>query len=266
MPKQKQTKRNADDAAAVPVYTIAHKTGQTRREGRRAPLSDKEMAELPPIPESIRPDLDILFVGINPGAISGQKQLHFGNPHNYFWKGLYESSLIPEHIPPEQGNRLFSEWNMSIVNLVQRTTRSANDLSLREMRESVPELCRKISACVPRIICFVGLGIYKIFAGLGKVEPGLQHETYEYKDRDGLNDPEFKSNLKDESSLARRGLIFVMPSTSGRTSAYQNPEKLAYFKQLKYLRDCVAAGPGPLNIDHAVLASLGPHTRSKYFS
>ncbi|KAJ1642183.1 uracil DNA N-glycosylase Thp1 [Coemansia erecta] len=245
MPKHKKRVNSADLAFDASL--------QDAKKSKPVRPSEEEIAKLPPIPESIRPDLDILFVGINPGVMSGQKQLHFGNPMNYFWRGLYESGLIPEQIQPEQGGMLFSEWNMSIVNLVQRTTRSTSDLSIREMRESVPELCRKISFSSPKIICFVGLGIYKVFANKSKVEPGLQQETYDYcKDK--------------ESSLAKHGYIFVMPSTSGRTSAYQNPEKLAYLRQLKYLRDCVTAQPAPQNVDHAVLDSLGPQTRSKYFS
>ncbi|KAJ1811665.1 uracil DNA N-glycosylase Thp1 [Coemansia sp. RSA 2599] len=237
------------------------------KKARRARPSDEELAKLPPIPESIRPGLDVLFVGINPGVMSGQKQLHFGNPSNYFWRGLHESGLIPEPIPPEKGHMLFSEWNMSIVNLVQRTTPSTSDLSICEMREAVPELCRKISSSAPRIICFVGLGIYKVFASQATVQPGLQHDMYDYEDH-ALVDPSSSSRDNRKTPLAGRGYIFVMPSTSGRTSTYQNPEKLAYFRQLKYLRDCVAAVPksSSPDIDHAVLESLGPQTRSKYFS
>ncbi|KAJ1720006.1 uracil DNA N-glycosylase Thp1 [Coemansia erecta] len=221
---------------------------------KRARPSEQDIAAFAPIPELVRPNLDVLFVGINPGVISGQRQLHFGNPSNFIWKGLYESGLIPEMIQPEHGDRLFSEWNMSIVNLVQRTTPSASDLTLREMRDAVPELRRKISANRPKIICFVGMGIYRAFASKSKVELGLQHEVYEYE------------RIKDSDEFPEFGHMFVMPSTSGRTRAYQNAEKLMYFRQLKYIRDCVAASPQPMPIDHDRLAALGPQVRSRYFT
>ncbi|KAJ1831012.1 hypothetical protein LPJ70_006799, partial [Coemansia sp. RSA 2708] len=70
-------------------------TPKRRSQARRQPTA-QELSELAPIPETLRPGLDVLFVGINPGVVSGQKQLHFGNPQNYFWKGLFESELIPE--------------------------------------------------------------------------------------------------------------------------------------------------------------------------
>ncbi|KAJ2786894.1 uracil DNA N-glycosylase Thp1 [Coemansia interrupta] len=220
---------------------------------RRARPTEQDIAAFAPIPELLRPNLDVLIVGINPGVISGQKQLHFGNPNNFIWKGLFESGLIPEMIRPEDGGRLFSEWNMSIVNLVQRTTPSTSDLTLREMRDAVPELRRKISANRPKIICFVGMGIYRAFAGKSKVELGLQHEVYEYE------------RIQDPGELPEFGHMFVMPSTSGRTSSYQNAEKLMYFRQLRYIRDCIAAAPEPAPIDHGILDALGPQVKSKYF-
>ncbi|KAJ2525889.1 hypothetical protein IWW43_006617, partial [Coemansia sp. RSA 1935] len=91
---------------------------------------------------------------------------------------LFQSGLIPEAIQPEDGHRLAAEWNMSIVNLVQRTTPSTSDLSRQEMRDAVPELCRKISANPPRVICFVGKGIYEIFVGSSKITLGLQDSMH----------------------------------------------------------------------------------------
>ncbi|KAJ2816695.1 uracil DNA N-glycosylase Thp1, partial [Coemansia sp. 'formosensis'] len=235
---------------------------------KRTKFTQAELAELAPIPEVLRANLDILFVGINPGVMSGRKQLHFGNPQNFFWKGLYQSNLIPENIAPEEGHKLWTSWNMSIVNLVQRTTPSASDLSRQEMRDSVPALCRKISECKPKVVCFVGIGIYEIFAAQTKPTPGLQPLVYDLSESDGARLPPLRALAPNETLNSNEppqfAYLFVMPSTSGRTSTYQNPEKLMYFKQLKYIRDCVTSSP-PRAIDSMALASLGPQTLSKYF-
>ncbi|KAI8325672.1 DNA glycosylase [Martensiomyces pterosporus] len=260
-------------------------SGAGKSRGPRAPkrqrLTDAELAAIQPIPETLRPNLDILFIGINPGIMSGQKQMHFGNPQNFFWKGLYQSGLIPEAIPPEDGWMLWSKWNMSIANMVQRTTPSTSDLTRREMREAVPELCRKISENPPRIVCFVGKGIYEVFSASSRFELGLQPEVYELDctrcagASGEARLPPLRLLAPDETQVAAAAAaeareqtppfayLFVMPSTSGRTTTYQNPEKLQYFRQLRYVRDCVLAGGG---IDHDELARIGPQTRSKYFA
>ncbi|KAJ2747458.1 uracil DNA N-glycosylase Thp1 [Coemansia sp. BCRC 34301] len=225
-------------------------------------LTRPELAQLAPIPEILRPNLDILFVGINPGVVSGQKQLHFGNPHNFFWRGLFESQLIPQSIPPEDGHLLWTKWNMSIVNLVQRTTPSTSDLSRQEMRDAVPDLCHKISDNKPKVVCFVGIGIYEIFAGRTQPALGLQSVVYEFAT--STTSPTLRPLAPGETQIPEFAYLFVMPSTSGRTTTYQNPEKLMYFRQLKYIRDCVAPNP-PRPIDPSTLADLGPPTQSKYF-
>ncbi|KAJ2374116.1 hypothetical protein IW150_003280 [Coemansia sp. RSA 2607] len=206
------------------MSTSKRKQSTGNSKAKRARPTEQDIAAFAPIPELLRPNLDIMFVGINPGVISGHKQLHFGNPSNFFWKGLFESGLIPEMIQPESGDRLFNEWNMSIVNLVERTTPSSSDLRIGEMRDAVPELRRKINVNRPKIICFVGIGIYRVFAGQSKVELGLQQDLYKYeRNQDSDEVPEF-------------GYMFVMPSTSGRTTAYQNADKLLYFRQLNQLK------------------------------
>ncbi|KAJ2491798.1 uracil DNA N-glycosylase Thp1 [Coemansia sp. RSA 2050] len=234
---------------------------------KRSKPTPAELAQLPPIPEVLRPHLDILFVGINPGVVSGQKQLHFGNPQNFFWKGLYQSSLILQSIAPEDGHKLWSTWNMSIVNLVQRTTPSTSDLSRQEMRDAVPDLCRKILECKPKVVCFVGIGIYEVFAAQPKPTPGLQPVVYDLSGSDTGHPPMRPLALNEvpnSDGSSQFAYLFVMPSTSGRTTTYQNPEKLMYFRQLKYIRDCVTHSP-PRPIDDSALADIGPQNKSRYF-
>ncbi|KAJ1995622.1 uracil DNA N-glycosylase Thp1 [Coemansia spiralis] len=291
-----------DRAAAVATESLA---SASLKKTKRPKPSSEEIAMFPPIPEVLRPNLDVLFVGINPGVISGQKQLHFGNPQNYFWRGLYQSGLIPEEIQPEDGHMLQEKWNMSIVNLVQRTTPSASDLSRKEMRDAVPELCRKISSNPPKIVCFVGKGIFEAFVKGAKFELGLQPEVYDLDLSTGnkhdkqppsispeaplLDEPPLR--LPDPNGMVQCALpaasssyssqnaqplnpsfayLFVLPSTSGRAATYSVSDKLQYMKQLKYVRDCAisaaCSGTAPA-IDHSYLDSLNPRkVTSKYFS
>ena len=45
------------------------------------------------VPDVLGPDLDVVFVGINPGLWSGWSGLHFGRPTNRLWVTLYEAGL-----------------------------------------------------------------------------------------------------------------------------------------------------------------------------
>ncbi|KAJ2020085.1 uracil DNA N-glycosylase Thp1 [Coemansia sp. S680] len=267
MPKKATTLSKSVRASLRSATKPAATTPLSRTPPKRTKPTEAELAELAPIPEVLRPNLDILFVGINPGVVSGRKQLHFGNPQNFFWKGLYQSSLIPQNIAPEDGHKLWTNWNMSIVNLVQRTTPSTSDLSRKEMRDAVPDLCQKISENKPKVVCFVGIGIYEIFAAQTKPTPGLQSVVYDLSASDRVQPP-LRSLAANETLNSNEpsqfAYLFVMPSTSGRTTAYQNPEKLMYFRQLKYIRDCVTYSP-PRAVDSSTLADLGPQTLSKYF-
>ncbi|KAJ2778698.1 hypothetical protein H4R18_004449 [Coemansia javaensis] len=232
------------------------------------PLADQALlAQLPPIPEVLRPGLDILFVGLNPGAMSGMRQLHFGNPQNYFWRGLHDAALVPRVLRPDEGHLLWDEWNMSIVNLVQRTTRSSVDLPWAEMRAAVPDLCRKLHANPPRIVCFVGKGIYQAFVARRRypIDMGLQAGVLCLAGPEPQPQPQPQLRPLPTGARLPHGCayVFVMPSTSGRTAAYTPDDKRRYFEQLGYVHRCAAEGAP---IDHDRLEALGPQTRSRFFT
>jgi mismatch-specific thymine-DNA glycosylase len=84
------------------------------------------------------------------------------------------------------------------------------------MRADAPVLREKLLACRPGIVCFNGKGIYEVFSGRKNIALGLQEETLE------------------------GSLLFVVPSSSARTAAYQREAKLRYFLELKQLVDRIA--------------------------
>jgi TDG/mug DNA glycosylase family protein len=76
---------------------------------------------LPPLRDRIRPGVEVLFVGINPGVRSALTGHHFAGFSNRFWKLLSESRLVPEPIAFEDDDRL-PDWGFGITNLVSRAT------------------------------------------------------------------------------------------------------------------------------------------------
>ena len=53
---------------------------------------------LRPLPDELRPGLDLVFVGINPGIASATRGHHYAGPGNHFWPLLYEAGFVPERL------------------------------------------------------------------------------------------------------------------------------------------------------------------------
>jgi TDG/mug DNA glycosylase family protein len=161
---------------------------------------------MPRLPDYLRPGLDLVFVGINPGLRSWETGHHYAGRGNHFWPLLFESGLVGERLTYEDDSRVL-EWGIGLTNMVARASASSGDLSAAELRAGAKELRRKLIECAPRVVCFNGKGIYEVFAG-HRCELGAQAE--------------------------RLGptRIFVMPSTSARTASHQRVDKLRYFQEL----------------------------------
>jgi mismatch-specific thymine-DNA glycosylase len=164
------------------------------------------------VPDHLDFGLKLVIVGINPGTRSGATGHHYAFAGNHFWPLLFESGLLPERLTYETDHRTL-ELGVGLTNLVDRTTASADQLTRAELEAGAENLRRKLLHYQPRVVCFNGMGIYEAFAGKKKVRPGLQEERL-----DGI-------------------LLYVVPSSSGRTAAYQKDAKLRYYRELKQLLD-----------------------------
>lgn len=162
-----------------------------------------------PLPDYLATDLDLVFVGINPGRRSAAAGRHYAGPGNHFWPLLYESGLVPEPLTYEDDWRT-PEFGIGLTNLVARASPTMDDLSLEEMREGAARLREKILRFQPRFVCFNGKRIFEVFAGR-------------------------RCRLGPQPEQVGRSRLFVMPSTSPRTASYQREDKLAYFRQLRDL-------------------------------
>ena len=58
------------------------------------------------LPDYIESDVQVLFVGINPGLRSAAVGHHFAGYSNRFWKVLYRSGLVPQPLTYSDDRRL----------------------------------------------------------------------------------------------------------------------------------------------------------------
>jgi mismatch-specific thymine-DNA glycosylase len=171
------------------------------------------------LPDYLAPGLRLVFVGINPGLRSAATGHHYAGRGNHFWPLLFESGLVRQRLGYEDDARVL-EFGIGLTNLVQRPSRSLTDLSTAEMRAGAAALRRKLLSYRPLVACFNGRSIYEVFAGRRGAPLGEQAEGL------GLTS------------------LFVMPSTSARTAAYQRGDKLAFFRDLRRLVERRAAEAG----------------------
>ncbi|KAG0245726.1 hypothetical protein B0O80DRAFT_496267 [Mortierella sp. GBAus27b] len=138
--------------------------------GRRSEYAPPEVyAHLNFVPDIIDYDLDVLFVGINPGVKSSQRIRHFAGPTNHFWPCLSESGLAPPgvRLGPADDQSLPALCNMGLTNLVDRPSRTGNELSEAECRAAAPILTAKIKKYRPRFVCFVSKHAWEMYTGVG---------------------------------------------------------------------------------------------------
>jgi TDG/mug DNA glycosylase family protein len=161
-----------------------------------------------PVPDVIGPGLRVLFVGINPGLVSGATGHHFARPGNRFWPTLFGAGLTPRLLRPDQDHLLLA-FGIGITNLVARTTATAAELSDDELRAGGERLRDVVERYRPRIVAIVGVGAYRTAFARPKAEIGPQVER-----------------------LAGTEL-WVLPNPSGLNAHFQLPELIAAFGPLR---------------------------------
>jgi double-stranded uracil-DNA glycosylase len=123
----------------------------------------------------IGPGLRVLFCGINPGLWSGATGSHFANPGNRFWPALRLSGFTPTRLRPGDGEAMLA-LGLGITNLVNRTTATAAELSIGELRAGAADLAAKVEKFQPGWLAVLGIDAFRKGFGVRKVTIGPQPE------------------------------------------------------------------------------------------
>lgn len=144
-----------------------------------------------PISDHLKENLNVLFVGFNPSIRSAETGHHFANPNNRFWTILHRAGLTPRKYLTTEDYKLL-DLGYGLTNIVARPTKTAQEITKEEYKQGKEELREKISKFKPKIICFVGKGVYQEYSNKKEVPWGVQ-----------------------ESSVVEGTIDFVAPSSSG---------------------------------------------------
>jgi double-stranded uracil-DNA glycosylase len=176
---------------------------------RRLPSKvELEAARGRTIRDVLEPDLDVMFVGINPGRYSGAMGCHFAGPSNRFWPALYASGFTDRRLHASEVG-LLPQFRCGITNLVARTTARADELSNEELRAGRRRLERKVRKYRPKWVAVVGLGAYRV----------------------GFAKPD--ATVGPQSRTIAGARVWVLPNTSGLNANYQAADFAEEFGKLR---------------------------------
>jgi TDG/mug DNA glycosylase family protein len=161
------------------------------------------------VPDVLRPGLQVVFCGINPGRVSAAAAAHFANPRNDFWRLLHDAGFTPRLVAPAEQDELLP-LGYGVTNAALRTTPGSGDLRRADFADAAARLTRIAEELRPRLIAFVGKEAYRGSFG-ERAEHGLQ-----------------------ERRLGGTQL-FVLPSTSPANAAVPYAERLRWFRTLHAL-------------------------------
>jgi len=139
-------------------------------------FSELKVNTVKEVNDRIKEDLKVLFVGFNPSIRSSETGHHFANPSNRFWKILYEAGLTPRKFTAQEDD-LLPELGYGITNIVSRPTKAADEILKEEYQKGREILKQKINHLKPKIVCYVGKGVYQEFSGRKTVPWGVQEES-----------------------------------------------------------------------------------------
>jgi double-stranded uracil-DNA glycosylase len=171
---------------------------------RRPTAAQLDAARDKTLPDVVRPGLDVLFCGINPGLYSAATGFHFARPGNRFWPALHRSGFTPRQLRPDEQWELL-ELGLGVTNVVPRASARADELSGAELRAGAARLMALVREQRPRVLAVLGISAYRAAFERPKAVVGAQEETG----------------------------VWVLPNPSGLNAHYQLPALVEEFRRLR---------------------------------
>ncbi len=128
-----------------------------------------------PIPDYLKEDLNLLFVGFNPSIRSSETGHHFANPNNRFWTILFKAGMTQWKFTASEDYKLL-DFGIGLTNIVSRPTKAADEITKQEYEVGRGVLKEKIKYFKPKVVCFVGKGVYQEYSKIKKCPWGPQEK------------------------------------------------------------------------------------------
>lgn len=219
------------------------------------------MKDLPP---SLADDLEVLFVGYNPGVESSAQQHHYAHFTNLFWKLFNDSKLFlavlgltVEQIKDEdelfgplieekEGSYItkikaaqdyeLAKYRIGFTDLVLRCTKAASELTITEKLQNVPRLIDEFNKTKARRVVFIGKGIWEIVVKYLSNQTGsnvkLNKLNFQWGLQQDSDHSDYNLIIQHFYKLVPGAKLYVFPNTSGLVASMKYPEKLQLWTNL----------------------------------
>ncbi|PWN32851.1 DNA glycosylase [Meira miltonrushii] len=217
---------------------------------------------LPEVPDHVKDGMDVLMIGSNPGRMSSIKCQHFGHPSNHFYRALFRSGFTSKLFHPSEDFTMLSQkppfLSIGLTNLAARPTRMAQEVDKTENELGALILTDLIRKHKPRVGVFIGIGVGKAYeqaiTKTKRKKEGENEGTFVNVDVPAevplVTDKELGMGVglmllaikhvkqeDEESDRPAYTLLFACPSTSGRVTSHQLPEKSECMKRARILAE-----------------------------
>ncbi len=162
------------------------------------------------LPDLLAPDLALVIVGFNPGAVSAARGHYYAKPGNQFYPLLHRAGLTPRLLSPGEDLTL-PGYGVGLVDLCPWRAGQSDILTARDVASGRRALLRKLAVARPRAVAFNGLTLFRHVFGRMPA-PGLQEERL------------------GESA------VFALPSTSGLVNGRWREREAAFLALAAWLR------------------------------
>ena len=169
------------------------------------------------LPDYLKPGLDVVLVGLNPGLYSVRVGHYFAQPRNRFWPAVTEAGLFDppltaatDYLAPNQG--------IGFTDVVKRPSRGSSDLRAADFRKWAPVLRQKLIQYGPSIVCFHGVTAYRNYL--------------RYAENDGS-----AAQLGKQETMIGGSRVFVVPNPSPANAVYSMDDLVTWYRRLRELRE-----------------------------
>lgn len=172
------------------------------------------------LPDYLRPNLDIIAVGLNPSLPSVREGFYFANPRNRFWRALNASGLLAAPVEPGIAamQLILERDSIGFTDVVKRPTAGGADLRAADFRTWAPVLRDRLREHAPRIAWFQGKQAFSNYL------------RYAEGRRDSID-------WGLQPFMLGAGRVFVTPSTSPANAVFALADLTDWMRALARLRE-----------------------------
>jgi TDG/mug DNA glycosylase family protein len=181
----------------------------------------REPQTLATLPDYLEPDLDLVFVGINPGLYSVAQGHYFARKTSRFWPAFSASRLSRnirrglglDSLTPQQ-DALLPRFGIGFTDVVKRPSANVSELTSADFEHWIPVFLNKLEHYKPRVACFHGVMGFRPFLKMGlkclRREPALGAQPERVGDT----------------------WLFVVPNPSPANAHFRLADQIALYDQL----------------------------------